>query len=225
NIDDPAFAPEPLSAQDLASFTEVLRQDAGLTFNLLRANVSRLPDDVIHEAEQLLQHENVLIARLDKVKPLNGGVSKIRVHGDYHLGQVLRVKNDYVIIDFEGEPDRSFSERRTKASALKDVAGMMRSLSYAASSALLNYTNRRPDQLSRLSGCAKRWESEMSSLFLRTYCEYASGAVFLPTADSDLRQLLWLYTWERMLYEIRYEINNRPAWIRIPIQAIAEQCE
>jgi len=220
-VDDPAFVPEPLSAQDLASFTEVLRRDAELTFNLLRANVSRLPDEVTQDVEQLLQHEKVLIALLDKVKPSNRVVSKIRVHGDYHLGQVLRVKNDYVIIDFEGEPDRSLSERRAKTSALKDVAGMMRSLSYAGHSALLNYTNRRPDQLSRLSGCAKLWESEMSSLFLRTYCEHARGAVFLPTADSDLRQLLWLYTWERMLYELRYEVNNRPAWIRIPLQAIA----
>jgi len=213
--------PEPISAQDMTSFIDFLRADAGRTFNLLRDNVSRLPEDLTADAEQLLRQENGFIARLQQFKPLDSTVSKIRIHGDYHLGQVLRVKNDYVIIDFEGEPDRSLAERRAKMSALKDVAGMMRSLSYAAYSALLNYTNRRPDQMSRVVGCAKLWESEMSSLFLRTYFEHAKDAVFLPKHRSDLQQLLKLYVLERLLYELRYELNNRPGWTRIPLQTMA----
>ena len=223
--DDPAFMPEPLTDSDIAFLIDFLRGDVERVFKLLRDNVSRLPEELIPEAEEVLQHEKHFKTWFEQVKPLDGVVSKIRVHGDYHLGQVLRVKNDYVIIDFEGEPGRSLSERRAKTSALKDVAGMLRSLSYVAHSALLNYTNRRPDQLSRLLGYAKLWESAMSSLFLRTYCDRAHGAAFLPQDNGHLKELLDLYVWERMLYELRYEIDNRPAWIRIPLQSIAGMIE
>ena len=219
--DDLSFVPEPLTAADIASLIDFLRGEVERTFKLLRDNVTRLPEELIPEAEQVLDNERHFKTWFEKVRPLDGVVSKIRVHGDYHLGQVLRVKNDYVIIDFEGEPGRSLSERRAKTSALKDVAGMLRSLSYVAHSALLNYTNRRPDQLSRLLGYAQLWESAMSSLFLRTYCDRADGAVFLPRDNDQMQELLDLYVWERMLYELRYEIDNRPAWIRIPLQSIA----
>ena len=99
---------------------------------------------------------------------------------------------------------------------------MLRSFSYAAHAALLGYTNRRSDQLTRLLNCANFWRQEMSAVFLHTYCERAKGALFLPRSDADFRKLLDLYIVEKALYELRYEINNRPAWVRIPMQAISK---
>lgn len=221
NVHNPAFAPEPFSDQDLETFVTLLRTEAVRSFKLLRDNLSRLPEDLTADAEQLLQQEDRLTSLLEPVEPLGARFSKIRVHGDYHLGQVLRVKNDYVIIDFEGEPGRSFAERRAKTSPLKDVAGMLRSFSYVAHAALLSYTNRRPDQLGHLSTCAAFWEKQTSSLFFSTYCQNAEGAVFLPQDSASLKRLLDLYLLEKALYELRYEINNRPTWTPIPMRAIA----
>jgi len=217
---DPTWAPEPFSVEDQTLFISLLRADAVRTFKLLGDTLSRLPEDLTAEAEATLRQEDRLIERLASVEPLKAAVSKIRVHGDYHLGQVLRVRNDYLIIDFEGEPGRSLHERRAKTSPLKDVAGMLRSLSYVAHAALLNYTNRRPDHLSRLAGYTECWQRETSSLFLKTYWERADGSVFMPPDRTDFRKLLNLYVLEKALYELRYELNNRPAWIRIPLQAI-----
>jgi maltose alpha-D-glucosyltransferase/alpha-amylase len=220
---DPAFSPEPFSGGDLALFLDLLRTEIMQTLNLLRQNAQRLPEDAVVEAERVLDLEKDLMERLRNVATLPVAMSKIRIHGDYHLGQVLRVKNDYVIIDFEGEPGRSLEARRLKASALKDVAGMMRSFGYAAQTALLNYTNRRPDQLPRLAGWAgwaRTWENEMTSVFLKAYSHEANGSVFLPDDPSHFEKLLDVYVLEKALYELRYEINNRPDWIRIPLRAI-----
>jgi maltose alpha-D-glucosyltransferase/alpha-amylase len=180
-----------------------------------------LPGDLTTEAEETLRREDYLVRRLEHVEPLKAAVSKIRVHGDYHLGQLLRVKNDYSINDFEGEPGRSLDERRAKTSPLKDVAGMLRSLSYVAHAALIDYTDRRHD-LSHLSVFTRLWESETSTLFLKAYCERAKGAVFLPRDSTDFRKLLDFYVLEKVLHELRYEIANRSARIRIPLQAIRE---
>ena len=215
-----AFAPELFTEADLASLANAVREEAAHTFKLLKENLSRLPDDLAADAARLLQKHDRLISSLEHLGPLGGYVSKIRVHGDYHLGQVLRVKGDYVIIDFEGEPGRSLSERRAKNSPLKDVAGMLRSFSYAAHAALLNYTSRRPDQTGRVASSARFWENETSSVFMSAYCERAEDAVFLPNDPADVKKLVDLFLLEKAFYELRYEINNRPAWIGLPLQAI-----
>jgi maltose alpha-D-glucosyltransferase/alpha-amylase len=142
------------------------------------------------------------------------------VHGDYHLGQVLRVKTDYVILDFEGEPARPLAERRAKHSPLKDVAGMLRSLSYAAYAGLINYTARRPEDLERLEPWARLWERSSGAEFLRAYRETAAGAAFLPPEENDFRRLLSAHWLDKALYELSYELNNRPSWIRIPLMGI-----
>jgi maltose alpha-D-glucosyltransferase/alpha-amylase len=219
---DPAFSPELFSVDDQTLFINTLRADAARTFQLFRDNLSRLPEDLVAEAEQLLSRENELFDLIEDFDPLQTDVYKIRVHGDFHLAQVLRVRNDYVIIDFEGEPGRSCEERRAKTSALKDVAGMLRSFSYVAHAALAGDTNRRSDQLTHLLSCTTFWRSETSAVFLREYCERAKHTPLLPQDEADCRRLLDLYILEKALYELRYEINNRPAWVRIPMQAIAE---
>ena len=110
---------------------------------------------------------------------------RIRIHGDYHLGQVLRVKTDFVILDFEGEPARSLAYRRSKQCPLKDVAGMLRSFSYAAYGTLINYTARHPEDLARLEPWAQLWERFVAAEFLRAYRETAQGADFLPASSAD----------------------------------------
>jgi maltose alpha-D-glucosyltransferase/alpha-amylase len=217
---DAAFAPEPFTRAHISRFEEVLRLQAGQTLDLLRANLSRLPAETKHDAEELLARRDDLIQQLEHFEPILAGTFKIRVHGDYHLGQVLCVKNDYVIIDFEGEPGRSLSERCAKASALKDVAGMLRSFSYVAHIAWLHYTKGRTDQLTRLAGCGRSWEKRISAVFLDQYCERAQGALFLPRNQADLKKILDLFVLDKALYEVRYEINNRPSMVGIPLRAI-----
>jgi maltose alpha-D-glucosyltransferase / alpha-amylase len=215
-----SFAPEPFSAEDLTRLIDAVRTEGTRTFEVLHDNLSRLPQDLKPIAEQLLRlgDEPVILQQNELTA---GTILKIRVHGDYHLGQVLNAKRDYVIIDFEGEPGRSLSERRAKNSPLKDVAGMLRSFSYVAHAALLNHASRRPDQLARVAGCSKTWRHEASLAFLNAYRARAQSA-FLPRDPEALKKLLDLYLLEKALYELRYEINNRPEWIRLPLQAIAE---
>jgi len=142
---------------------------------------------------------------------------RIRIHGDYHLGQVLQVKTDYVILDFEGEPARPIEERRAKLSPLKDVAGMLRSLSYAAYSGLIAHTARRPEDWESLEPWARLWERSMGAEFLRAYRNTAQDARFLPSSDDGFQKLLAVFLLDKALYELSYELNNRPAWVRVPL--------
>jgi maltose alpha-D-glucosyltransferase/alpha-amylase len=150
---------------------------------------------------------------------------KIRIHGDYHLGQVLVVKSDFVILDFEGEPARPLPARRAKQCALKDVAGMVRSFSYAAYTSLLNYTSRHPESVARLVPWAQLWERATSAEFLRAYRETAHGADFLPSDGADFRALLDIFLLEKAFYEVTYELNSRPTWVRIPLLGIMSLLE
>ena len=134
---DPAFDPEPIMPADVARWTQRLRSDATAVLDMLDPRRATLPDPARAEAERLLARRDELLARIDALAASGGGGTKIRVHGDYHLAQVLVVQNDFVIADFEGEPGRSLSERAEKRTAMKDVAGMLRSFDYAMHAALL----------------------------------------------------------------------------------------
>jgi len=144
------------------------------------------------------------------------------VHGDYHLGQVLRTRGDFVILDFEGEPARSLDERREKQSPIKDVAGMLRSFSYAAYSGLMRVLLRRPGDADRLEPWARLWEQSVCSAFLRAYrlTMKAAGAGVVPAEAEVFEHLLEIYVLDKALYELAYELNNRPAWVRIPLAGI-----
>jgi maltose alpha-D-glucosyltransferase/alpha-amylase len=145
---------------------------------------------------------------------------RIRIHGDYHLGQVLQVRTDYMILDFEGEPARPLAERRAKFSPLKDVAGMLRSLSYAAYSGLVAHTARRPEAWRSLEPWARLWERATGAEFLRAYRNTVQDAPFLPSSEDGFRGLLAVFLLDKALYELSYELNNRPAWVRIPLIGI-----
>ncbi|HUA18956.1 MAG TPA: maltose alpha-D-glucosyltransferase [Bryobacteraceae bacterium] len=214
--DDPAFAPEPLSEDRLRALAADLRAHAIRVLDLLKDNLPRLSDDLVEQGGLLLGRRRELLQSFHFLGELEHGGLRTRVHGDYHLGQVLRVKQDYVILDFEGEPAYPLAERRAKQSPLKDVAGMLRSFSYAAQAGLASYAARHPDDLDRLAPWAQLWEISTMAEFLRAYRAAAAGALFLPARREDFRALLEAYLLDQALYQLAYELENRPAWIKIP---------
>jgi maltose alpha-D-glucosyltransferase/alpha-amylase len=217
---DAAFAPEDLSAQDINRLREELIQHAASAFDGLKENVARLPDSVLERAGLVLSRKTLVLERFRQLTGQATNAVRTRIHGDYHLGQVLRSKGDFVILDFEGEPARPLAERRIKQSPLKDVAGMLRSFSYAAFSALMKYSSRRPEDFDRLEPWARLWEHSVSSAFLRTYCEVARAGSVLPSDPFLFQQLLEVYVIDKAFYELTYELNNRPGWVLIPLLGI-----
>jgi maltose alpha-D-glucosyltransferase/alpha-amylase len=177
------------------------------------------------EAQELLARESELQQHIRAVLNIKIGGQRIRTHGDYHLGQVLYTGNDFVIIDFEGEPIRPLSERRIKRSALRDVAGMLRSFHYAPHAVLFGQVAGnvvRPEDAARLEPAARFWHRSVSAGFLRAYLQHSDGAAHLPHTPDELRVLLEAHLLEKVLYEIVYELNNRPDWVRIPLRGVLE---
>ncbi|MBI4902174.1 MAG: maltose alpha-D-glucosyltransferase [Acidobacteria bacterium] len=217
---NPDFAPEPLTPDDLEKLLASLREHAAHVFDVLRASLPSLPEDIVDRAALTLSQRSRLIDRFRGLERAGINAARIRIHGDYHLGQVLSVKNDFVLLDFEGEPARSLEHRRAKQPALKDLAGMLRSFSYAAYAGLLNHTARRADEYEHMFPCAALWEKWTSVAFLRAYRDTTRGAAFLPADSRPFQQLLDAFLLDKALYELSYELNNRPAWVRIPLQGI-----
>jgi maltose alpha-D-glucosyltransferase/alpha-amylase len=212
--------PEPLTREDLVRIGERLHVYAGRVFDTLKGNLADLPDEVVEAAGLVLSRRRSLLSAFRGLDDLNGAGMKIRIHGDYHLGQVLRVQHDYSILDFEGEPSRTLAERRSKQPALKDVAGMLRSFSYAAWSAYLTYVSRRPQDSATLESWARLWEKANSAMFLRTYREALGDAPLVPADGGSFERLLNALMLEKALYELEYELNNRPSWVRVPLMGL-----
>jgi len=197
-----------------------LHSNAIRVLDLLKESVAGLPDEWIDLAGLVLGRRSQILDSFKIAAQDDTLGQRIRIHGDYHLGQVLQVKTDYVVLDFEGEPARPLAERRAKCSPMKDVAGMVRSLSYAAYSGLIAYTARRPEDWKSLEPWARLWERSMAAEFLRAYRQAGQNALFLPSSDDGFRKLLGVYLLDKALYELAYELNNRPAWVRIPLMGI-----
>ena len=222
---DPAFAPVPMTEADLSLLRADLSEHASAAFDALRQNLSRLPADVEELSGLVLSRRRLVVERLDRLGragELPAGGLRTRVHGDYHLGQVLRSRGDFVILDFEGEPARSLAERRAQQSPMKDVAGMLRSFSYAAYSGLMRVLARRPGDAERLEPWARLWEQSVCGAFLRAYrlTMKAAESAVVPEDGGAFEQLLEIYVLDKALYELMYELNNRPAWVRIPLAGI-----
>ncbi len=215
-----AFESAPLEQDQLRGLAAEFEQHAVHVLDQLKGNFARLPDEVVESAGLVLSRKGRLASRFQGLRNAQIHALRTRIHGDYHLGQVLRARNDYVILDFEGEPARPLAERRAKHSPLKDVAGMLRSFSYAGQTALRNYTLRRPDVLEQLEQWTRLWEAATSAEFLRSYRTVAGKARFLPDDLANFGLLLDAYLLDKALYELRYELDNRPEWIRIPIAGI-----
>jgi len=217
---DPAFAPEPLAAQDREALLRDLLEHASSVFDVLKERMADLPDDVVELAAAVLSQRRWILGHLRLLQSDSLQVLRTRVHGDYHLGQVLKTKTDFVILDFEGEPARPLAERRAKHSPLKDVAGMLRSFSYAAYASLINYVARHSGDFARLEPWAQLWEHSVGAEFLRAYRDTARDAQFMPVRSADFRKLLDVFLLDKGLYEVLYELNSRPAWVRIPLLGI-----
>src|SRR5438128_1709157 len=217
--DDLAFRPEPFNAMAQRSVYQTMRTSLRRTFTLLEKKLPDLSRAFRDEAKEVLATEQEILAREKRLLDRRTNAAKIRIHGDYHLGQLLYTGKDFVILDFEGEPARALSERKLKRSALRDVAGMMRSFQYAAYSALWQPAMRKED-VPFLERWADLWYRQMSIVFLQSYLKTTTGAIFIPKNSEDLQIMLEAYLLDKAVYEIGYELNNRPSWVVIPIRGI-----
>jgi maltose alpha-D-glucosyltransferase/alpha-amylase len=175
-----------------------------------------------------VEREGEIVSRLQALLSSKIEALRIRIHGDYHLGQVLFTGKDFAIIDFEGEPARSLSARRLKRSPLVDVAGMLRSFDYAASAVLLGRAEAvpiRPEDREALLPWAAYWTRWVSVAFLRSYLEKAAEAPLLPPDREKLSTLLNTYLLEKALYEVGYELQNRPEWVRVALDGVERVLE
>src|SRR5581483_2492467 len=209
------FRPEPLTAEDVAAWKARVAKEAEETLALVER---RQP-----EKTELAGRRRQLFQRIERCAAPAGPAMKIRHHGDYHLGQVLLASNDFLIIDFEGEPSRPLAESRRKHSPLRDVAGMLRSFNYAKWSALMRLAQADP-AFDRLHASMNAWEAVVRAAFLDSYAQASAGAGLFASFD-DVRGLLSLFEIEKVLYELRYELDNRPTWVHIPLQGLAALLE
>ncbi|MDM0112498.1 maltose alpha-D-glucosyltransferase [Variovorax sp. J22R133] len=209
-----AFDPEPMTQEELLSVRDHVRSEGQATLARLRSSAAGLPAASHDDAARLLESTGVIDHFIDAMRFSTASGQRTRYHGDYHLGQVLVARNDFVIIDFEGEPARPLEERRAKHSPLRDVAGMLRSFDYARWSALRRAAQN-ADELKRLGAAAEDWQAQTISAFLDAYT-----ATLAPAAGAVDSQLLALFELEKAFYELRYELNNRPDWVSVPLQGI-----
>ncbi len=217
---DPAFEPEPIERRELRNWVDRVQMELATTLELLERCLDRLGEATLAEANKLLDLRHALGQRIGTCVPGHIDAAKTRYHGDYHLGQVLLARNDFIITDFEGEPARPLSERRAKHSPLRDVAGMLRSFNYAGYAALMRLTAEHPGDFTRLEPRTHEWERLAAPAFLAGYHEAIRGCPAYPVDEAHARGLIELFTLEKALYELRYELNNRPDWVGIPLKGI-----
>jgi trehalose synthase-fused probable maltokinase len=210
---DPDFAAEPLSAPDAKGLAENILDSADQIGRLITARLDALPSPEL--GRRYLTAEPALRSRVASLAaPLTA--SKTRTHGDYHLGQVLETGSDFVIIDFEGEPLRSLAARREKRSPYRDVAGMLRSFDYAAHAALDSQSPHR----AMLAPQADEWTARAQAIFREAWLKTTQGAPFRAATEVEEKWLLDAFLLEKALYEVLYEINNRPTWLHIPLHGV-----
>jgi maltose alpha-D-glucosyltransferase / alpha-amylase len=222
--DDPAFAPEPFTLFYQRSLYQSMRNLTGKVMQSLRVRRSALEAD-LPELPTLLDGEPRLLDRFHRLLTRKLDVVRIRTHGDYHLGQVLFTGRDFVITDFEGEPARPLSERRMKRSPLRDVAGMLRSFHYAASTARIEAERAgllHREASDRAELWVRFWYASVAAVYLAGYLRAAQGTTFVPADPAETELLLDAYLLEKAVYEIGYELDNRPDWVRIPARAVLE---
>jgi maltose alpha-D-glucosyltransferase/alpha-amylase len=219
---DEAFAPEPIKPADLRQWRRDVLREATATMRQLQDALPALPEPVRAAAKRLLGRRPAVLELVRRLSNDASGIkaTKSRFHGDLHLGQVLIVRDDFLIIDFEGEPGRPFDERRRKHSALRDVGGMLRSFDYARAVALERAVARKPEALDRLAASLKAWQELTRAAFLKGYLIGAGRASCLPKSRQDAARLIEFFELEKALYELRYELENRPAWLGVPIDGI-----
>jgi maltose alpha-D-glucosyltransferase/alpha-amylase len=221
--DDPAFKPERYTALSRRSYYQSLRNLSARSLDLLRERIQSLPEPTSNLARLVLRREHEIRARLRQVLDRRLEGLRIRCHGDYHLGQLLYTGKDFIVVDFEGEPGRSLTDRRRRRSPFADIAGMLRSFHYAVSGVLTGELQGgvvRPEDRPVLESWAPQWYAWTSAAFLSRYLEVVRPAGLVPEKDEELGLLLDVHLLEKAVYEIAYEINNRPSWLSIPLRGV-----
>jgi maltose alpha-D-glucosyltransferase/alpha-amylase len=188
-------------------------------FDAMRRRQGALPEGARRRAIGLLGREPEINDRIKPIISRKIDAVRIRCHGDLHLGQVLWTGEDFVFIDFEGEPARPLVERRYRRSPLRDVAGMLRSFDYAGAAALRS-GRARPEDAPVLEHWVDAWVAWMSAAYLGGYLKALADSTLLPKSEADIELLLEFYLFEKVLYEIGYELNNRPDWLEIPLRGL-----
>ena len=235
---DQAFTPEPCSYDDLNADAIQIESQIKSALEALKLRFPSLDESATDEAGLLLSKRLELIDRSRSIANLASAGKRIRIHGDYHLGQTLRTgttdglagTGDFILLDFEGEPARPFSQRRRKQSPLKDVAGMLRSFSYVAFAGLKEYEGNAGKSTpspatSSLTKWAQAWQGYASAEFLRAYQETIAKKAELLPSPREAQTLLDAFVLEKALYELQYELNNRPTWVHIPLAGILTLCK
>ena len=218
--DDPDFVPEPISAADISEWRRDLAGAAADMLSKLEREPAKLPASSQDLAERLLGQRESLFRQIRVLIPDEVEAQKTRFHGDFHLGQVLVVKNDFFIIDFEGEPARPLAERRRKSSPLRDVAGMIRSFDYASFTAVRQLAEARPAAAPRMTQLAEAWRHRAVDGFRAAYRKAMRGCAAYPASKTQARTMLAFFMLEKAVYEVSYELANRPGWVDIPLNGV-----
>ena len=218
STDDQAFAPEVADGTAIQSIVDEMKQQAEKSFALLERVRGRLDEEAAASADAVLAQKDEIYTRLDALRGVEG-LLLTRVHGDYHLGQILIAQDDVFLLDFEGEPTKTGDERRAKRSPYKDVAGMLRSFDYAAATILDDLADQHPDDAETLASTLDTWRRDASRRFLASYDD-ATRESRLVASPADAGKAIDAFALEKALYEIAYEAENRPDWITIPLRGV-----
>jgi maltose alpha-D-glucosyltransferase/alpha-amylase len=219
---DPAFAREPVTADDVTAWADATRRQAASAFAALASLPPNISQEVKSAVDLLFERRAELEGRIDELGAMTPAGDKIRVHGDYHLGQVMMAGGDAMIIDFEGEPGRPLEERRAKTSPMRDCAGMLRSFDYAAWVALDDASNHAPEPPAHVLAAAREWYRSAFADFLESYDAVARTSPAHPPDPATARAQLELFLLQKALYEICYEAASRPAWVTIPLRGVLD---
>ena len=223
--DDPAFMPEPITRQDLAEWRQALEDSAERMLARLERGQAGLPEAARGLADALIGAGPQLFRAIRALVPDEIVATKTRYHGDLHLAQVIAVQNDFYFIDFEGEPGRPLAARRRKSSPLRDVAGMIRSFDYAATAAVRQLGETRPAAVPRMNALAEAWRQRAIDGFRAAYRKAMRGCPSYPASKLQAKSLVDFFTLEKAVYEVSYELANRPAWVAIPLNGILRVVE
>jgi maltose alpha-D-glucosyltransferase/alpha-amylase len=218
--DIPEFAPEPVTPGDVAAWTETLVQRAQAVFADLARRRMELNETTRAPVDLLLASREHVVDRIRTLLPAGIQAVKIRHHGDFHLGQVLFAKDDAYILDFEGEPLRTLADRRLRAPAARDIAGLVRSIDYAASAAFERALEAWPDEHARLLHALEDFSRRSIATFVAAYREALTQPQLWPADPADADRLLDFFVLEKAFYEVNYELANRPNWLRVPLMGL-----
>jgi maltose alpha-D-glucosyltransferase/alpha-amylase len=225
DADNPDFAAEPITDRDVGAWVADMQAFAARALGELERASRRYPAGLQEQVRQVAQSQSAYLNRIQGLSALNAQqVNKIRHHGDYHLGQVLKTLDGFVILDFEGEPARPLAERRAKHCVLRDVAGMLRSFNYAAWTSALDFAGSHQVDIALLAPWAETWERLACDAFIEGYLEAAPpGQVgFLPGSRSAADHIVTVFQLDKAMYEVLYELNNRPDWLHIPLRYLLQ---